>query len=59
MTTVTEIITNFFVFVIGMYLGTLFPDFKQIIFGIMIGAAIVYGLLKLDERGIGIFNRRG
>jgi len=59
MPTIAEIITNFFVFVIGLYLGTLFPVYKQIIFGIMVGAAIVYTLLKLDERGVRLFNRSG
>jgi hypothetical protein len=57
MPTVTDIITNFFVLLIGMYLGTMFPDLKPVVFGGLICAAIIYGLLKLDERGISFFRR--
>ena len=55
MPTVDEIITYFFILLAGLYLGTQLIEFKQIIFGALLSALVLFGLMKLRESNLQIF----
>ena len=55
MPTIDEIITYFFILLAGLYFGTQLVEFKQVLFGMLLSALVLFGLMKLRESNLQIF----